>query len=193
MSEQTFDISKFDLYINKVRDDKAKEMNKALVTEFMPTLASMSASISGKWHSGENVALHLYRTCVVAEQYITNMGLSQEDIDVLYSACMNHDVGKAVYITKIRDPNQHQKLYDSGWNRAVIPDYYHGVLSSFVIAEWALSNNVIDNEVIYRTASAVASHMGKWMPKCPQPSNEIEKMVAMCDYLASRKEHIKIE
>jgi hypothetical protein len=120
------------------------------------------------------------------------MNLSDNDSDVLKASIFLHDISKTYSTTIERNPNEFQKLYVEKWNRGNESEYFHGVLSEFIIGKYVLENHIIDNVLIYKTAMAVSTHMGHWNPDCPQPSNDIQKYLALADYLASRK-NVKIE
>jgi len=66
----------------------------------------------------------------------------------------------------------------------------HGVICAEIIEK----DDFLPNEIKFRLAGAVASHMGQWNKDyktkkiiAPEPQSELEKFVHLCDYLASKK------
>lgn len=175
-------------YVNMIHDRSSKELVRKIIDDNLGSLKELPASISGHWHLGETLEEHIDRCCWFAVQIITNMGLSNEDADVLLFATLTHDISKPYNTRKERNPNDFQRLYQDMWNRGQVSEYYHGTLSAWVIGKYALENNVVDNPVVYRASNAVAAHMSHWVSEASQPRTDVEKYLCLCDYFGSRKE-----
>ncbi len=143
-------------------------------------------SISGKYHKHEpTMEIHIQRCVYFAREFIKAFNLSDEEADILIGACILHDVGLS-QIT--RKGNIHVEGWDyypvTGWSKKG-NGWDHPIRSSLVIGQKPFKNS-------RRIQDLVETHMEHWYDDwCRKPSNLLEYLCAMCDYLASR-ENIKL-
>ena len=83
-----------------------------------------------------------------------------------------------------------------GWTTSDFPDhtsFAHPLLMGDYIIEVALELGYGDMNTIYKISNCIKSHMGQWNTNkyenivLPKPQTVEEKIVHLCDYLASRK------
>ena len=177
----------------EIKDEEVKELTIALLKKYDKKLEELPASISGKHHLGEFVKEHIIRVVWFVKRVVEEFNLSQDEKDVLLSSALLHDIGNCVVVTKERNAEEFQKLYKTGWNKSVEGSKYHPVIGMFLVGKEIIEKKLYTNPLVIKVALAISSHMSHWShPECPLPRNDLEKFLALCDYLAS-KENIKIE
>ena len=99
--------------------------------------------------------------------------------DIVVSALILHDGIKAGWTTDLSPSNT---------------SFIHPLLMGDYIVEIALELCYEDMNTIYKIANCIKSHMGQWNTNSfdrtttlPKPETVEEKIVHLCDYLASRK------
>jgi hypothetical protein len=142
----------------------------------------IGASTSGKYHPsytlGEGglikhtkaavgIALQLFR----ADIY----DIKEDEKDIVVSALLLHDGLKC-----------------GMWEDKTA--FNHPILmKDFILKKYNENHYDIEFDIINKISNCVASHMGKWNTQdgndliLPTPQTQCEKMVHLCDYLASRK------
>ena len=171
-----------------IHNYELRQMVIDLLNQYMPKLKTYPASFSGYHHFGETIEEHIIKTVAFAALHIQEFNLNQDDADVLYASAILHDIANAEFISEERDPNQNQRLHQGKYNRSSEAAHYHAVLSMFMIGKYMLEKKLL-NPLIMKTALAVSAHMNHWYAEySPEPRNNVERFLAMSDYLASKKE-----
>jgi response regulator RpfG family c-di-GMP phosphodiesterase len=168
-------------FANYIKNRELREIVIEILKEKLETIKTMPASISGKYHLGETVEQHLIRTMAFAALFVQEFNLNQKDTDVLYASALLHDIANCYYTTKEYGVYHREKEATD----------YHPILGMFILGKKMIERNQL-NPLIIETALAISTHMSHWYNKNPLPRTDIEKFLAMSDYLASRKE-IKLE
>ena len=103
----------------------------------------------------------------------------EEISDVIFASLILHDGLKAGWTTDLKPSNT---------------VFNHPLLMGDYVVEVALEIGYSDMITIYRIANCIKSHMGQWNTNIyetetvlPKPQTIEEKIVHLCDYLASRK------
>jgi hypothetical protein len=176
--------------ISQIKDRDLKQMAEYFITKYEPVIAKMPASLSGYYHKAEkNCEDHIRRTFWFASQIAIEMNLNKLDTSILQTAALLHDMSNYELTYPQDHPAESTILYPSGWYRSSDAYTYHGVIGGFLIGEYMLhyrTEKVMEKIVL--VALAVSCHMGHWHPTCPQPTSDIQKYLALADFLASRDE-----
>jgi len=177
-----------------IKDRTLRQMTDHFLTKYKDQIQTIPPSLSGFHHGKEATTEdHLRRTFWFAQKCAEEFNLSPDDRDILLTCALLHDLGNYEYISKERNPAEFQTLYPTGFNRSREAYYYHPVLSTFMIGKYMLELPTHEvNNKICKVAMTVASHMSHWFAgfnnPCPLPKTEIERLLALSDYFASRDE-----
>ena len=172
-----------------IRDSGLKEVTIELLKRYNKKLEELPASISGKYHLGESTKDHIIRVVWFVNRIIEEFNLTQEERDVLLSSALLHDIGNCITTTKKRLLKEYQKLHKTGWYRSVEGSRYHPIIGMFLVGREILKRRLYTNRLVIKVALTISSHMSHWSyPECPLPRNDLEKFLALADYLASLKD-----
>ncbi|SEU09801.1 HD domain-containing protein [Lacrimispora sphenoides] len=145
---------------------------------------SMAASTTGKYHPsyalGEGGLVRHTKAVALFANYIcqleqTQNDLTQEERDCMIAGSILHDGFKE----------------GTGGSKFTVHDHPQ------ICANWILSNEIFnDFNMDYRNkiAEVISSHMGQWNENkrskvvLQKPTTSMQKIVHLCDYLASRKD-----
>ena len=156
---------------------------KFLLIHF-PEIKNMPSSISGQYHGeGETALEHIKKVASVARHICDALVIHGRVRDAILAACYLHDMGKYPYMKKGRVEDKGWKYYSStGWSRVMGSYDNHPNESAFIIDRSDLPHKSTLKRL-------VRAHMSKWgAPTNPTPERLDEKIVALADYLATRKE-----
>ena len=172
---------------NYIEDSEIKRGVEAIVAGNEHWYENYPVSISGKYHKHEpTMEIHIKRCVYFAREFIRAFNLSTQESDILIAACILHDVGLS-QVTRSGDvKTEGWKYYpETGWSRKG-NGWDHPIRSSLVIGQKPFKNS-------RRIQDLVETHMEHWYSEwCRRPSNLLECLCAMCDYLASR-ENIEVK
>lgn len=176
--------------------DIAQEINNeglrllitSILKDFLQKIKELPASLSLKHHLGETSETHIIRVIWFVKRICEEFNLNQEDKDVLIASALLHDIGNCVVTTKNRICEEYQKYYKTGWYRSVEGAKFHPIIGMFVVGQRAIELRQHTNPLVIKTALIISTHMSHWHLECPKPSTDVEKFLALADYLASRKE-----
>nr|WP_024835505.1 HD domain-containing protein [Clostridium sp. 12(A)] len=145
---------------------------------------SMAASTTGKYHPsyalGEGGLVRHTKAAALIANYIcqleqTQNEFTQEERDCMIAGTILHDGHKE----------------GNGGSKFTVHEHPQ------ICAEWILTNTIFDSfsmDYRYMIADVVASHMGQWNENkrskvvLQKPTTPMQKIVHLCDYLASRKD-----
>ena len=172
-----------------IRDSGLKEVTIGLLKRYNKKLEELPASISGKYHLGESTKDHIIRVVWFVNRIIEEFNLNQDEKDILVSSALLHDIGSCVVTTKERKPNEQQEYYQTGWYRSIEGAQFHPIIGGILVNREAFEKGQETNLLVIKVILAISSHMSHWScPDCPLPRDDLEKFLALADYLASRKE-----
>lgn len=153
------------------------------------TFWKIPSSFSGKYHpvdehgSGGNV-LHTKRVVRVAQVISDSYGLITQEKDVVYAACLLHDVTKGI----AHDDNKEDFFYDpmhpytvgAFVKKCQENDKKYG-------SESASSTLFLDEETVQSILRLVRCHLGPWSP-IPEtvPTTYMDMIVHLSDNVASK-------
>ena len=143
----------------------------------------VGASSTSKYHRGENNSVgglvrHTKGLIVVAEEMFRNdlfcEGFTETLKDCVRSACLLHDIAK------------------HGFNNSKFTVKTHPLDALVILNK---HKNIVSEKVFNKISKMVASHSGPWTQinknsSLPLPETKAEKIVHLCDYIASRKDII---
>lgn len=161
-------------YINNIKDPELREFTmqfRRLIPEYF---FHVPASRTGKYHPPCNLGEGglLRHTIFVCTQFknITEiestglvLGYTQEELDLMYIACIFHDFLK------------------QGWEKS--NDSYKNHAKNAAEA-FRMSRGFIKDSQIDFIAHCIESHMGQW--DSPTPQDKYQWLVHLADYMASR-------
>lgn len=169
--------------INSLRTDVMKELAINLANTIPDYWYHVPASSSGKYHPsyalGEGgLARHTFAACEILSYIFDVNYFSDMQKDMMMIAMLMHDTRKSGS--------------QAEYNNNVTTKFEHPLLAAEVILNYEKVYPNISEE-IEDIAKMVACHMNKWNTsdysdvELPVPVSYMERMVALSDYLASRK------
>lgn len=179
---------KIKMFINEIGDIKdvnLKEFATELIANADDYFFVVPASSSGKYHppfdlGDGGLVRHTRVVAYMAKSLAESYCFSDYDTDCLIVAALAHDIKK-------------QGRGDTGHTVWEHPE----LAREYIIETYNKQPFSISEDVVYKIANAVYSHMGKWgnEPRfckgntpLPMPVTEFEKALQAADYVASRKE-----
>lgn len=152
-------------------------MTKRVPGEFW----TIAASSTGKYHPEYSLGdgglfRHTMAALMIAKDLLVISKLkTPREFDIVYAALAMHDSCKR------------------GWPEyKAHTEWTHPLLAAKAWDEYAEDED-LDEEVSDLISSCIASHMGQWNTnkyskiELPLPESKLQKLVHICDYLASRK------
>ena len=146
---------------------------------------SVAASSTGKYHPsyalGEGGLVRHTKAAMRFLKHITSIEqttnqFTQDEIDCMLVALMLHDGIK------------------HGTEGSKFTTFTHPLVAAEFVSKREELNNIISPEYRNLISECIASHMGQWntdkrsSETLPKPQNKYQKLVHLCDYLASRKD-----
>ena len=178
------------LVLEEVSWIKNTKLRKAVqdILDKYPDYLKEPASVSGKYHKGENRKMHVRMALVVLKNICREFRITGIRRDKLYTAMILHDIGCVMQMK----PGKVQgwKYYEiTGWSKKLNGGVdAHPEIGFKIIME----ESSIQPRFKVEIANMVLKHMSHWYKHCPNPETEDEKWIAISDYLASRAD-IKFE
>ena len=172
------------------KKDSIEEQAYALLNKCFLGWREVPASISGRFHGGESMEVHIKNTVSVTKHLCDCYGVSEEDRDLLIGAAILHDMGKFVITTP-------SKMMIKGWRYYPQTDYSR--LEGLMKIHGPVGAAVLDDHKIDRQKELkdiVASHMHRFSPDAPQPITLYQHLICIADYIATignRQELINYE
>lgn len=175
----------FDEVIETIENTDIKEYARKLLETIPNYFWNVGASSTGKYHPQYALGdLGLARhTCALVRimNHILSLDCMKEDFnsrerDLLRIAGMMHDTRKSGN--------------DEDYIKSKFTKFDHPLLAAKIIRE----SKGIPSDEVELIANAIESHMGQWNTHkrssviLPVPQNKYQKMLHICDYLASRKD-----
>lgn len=177
------------------KNDDIKEFAKVLLDNAPEYFFHVSASSTGKYHpkyalGDRGLARHtkavirFYNHLMTIEQ--NNSMFTEREIDLGRISCLVHD------ILKSGTQEYYEEKSNNGEN-TVFTVFNHPLLSAKYIMSY--KETYLSEEEVKFIALAVGSHMGQWNTNkyepdiiLPKPRTDMQKIVHLADYLASRKD-----
>jgi len=147
------------------------------------------ASISGKYHYGENMEDHLIKVVKIIKDLCREFKVSEEDTDMLSAVGWLHDIGRYIITAKgdvSKKASNWTYFEKTGYSRQNDMMEKHPIIGSRMLLE--SDKNIPRKKEIQRL---IEIHMSHWYPEQPQPdlTNLFEIIICTSDYLASRKKY----
>ena len=190
-------MNKHELFTNELNtfaNEDIKELAKVLLDDAPDYFFKVAASSTGKYHPsyalGDGGLMRHTKAVVRFFNHI--IGIEQNsslftdrELDLGRTACLIHDIQKSGDATTYAEKsnNGEKKVFTVFDHPLLAAKYVMGYKGQFLN----------DGELEY-IASCVSSHMGEWSTDkrssivLPKPETEMQKMVHLADYLASRKD-----
>ena len=191
-------MNKHELFTNELKTFKhedIKEFAQVLIDNAPEYFFHVGASSTGKYHPkyalGERgllrhtkSVLRFYNHIISLEQN-SNM-FTEREVDLGRIACLVHDIQKS------GDSEYYNEKSNNGEN-TVFTVFNHPLLAAKYIMSY--KEQYLSEEELKFIAIAVGSHMGQWNTNkhepdivLPKPKTEMQKIIHLADYLASRKD-----
>lgn len=189
---------KYEIFIKELetfKNDDIKEFAKVLLNDSPDYFFNVPASSTGKYHpkyalgqSGlvrhTKAVVRFYNHIMTIEQ--NNCMFTEREIDLGRLACLVHDILKSGI----------QEYYDEKSNNGentVFTVFNHPLLAAKYVMSY--KDKYLSEEELKFIALATGSHMGQWNTNkhepdviLPKPKTDMQKIVHLADYLASRKD-----
>lgn len=185
----------FENELSKFENPNFRTFTETLINEFPSYYWTVPASSSGKYHPAQDVLNHglVYHTKAVCNMLEHLMApeaihdrMNSEERDCCRCACLVHDGWKSGDIKE-------DGTYED-----------HTVFDHPLIAQKHIlahkDDGIITDDAVNLIGELVSSHMGQWNTskyapgiELPKPTSDLQILVHMADYLASRKDIITIE
>ena len=171
----------FENELNLIQNEALREFVGNVLNGLPDYFRKIGASTSGKYHPaytiGEGGLIRHTKACV---------GIAKELLraELYYIESNEHDI---VYASLLL----HDGLKCGMWEDKTA--FNHPILMSNYLEERAVEYQFADNYTIKHIRKCIESHMGKWNTSnysdliLPTPQTDLEKLVHLCDYIASRK------
>lgn len=181
-------------YIDVISNPKLKLAVKIFLKEYGFKLHYMPSSFTGKYHpkdemGEEGLIIHTNRVCWFITRMSEAYGWDQPTLDKMLTAALFHDSGKvlqtegeSVLEYKGKEKKRYVKLTKKMTGRDTHP------YLSLRLAQKYLEKAGVDSLLTKEITSMIYCHMSHWYPWYPLPFTHEEKMLALADYLASRRE-----
>lgn len=163
--------------LNTIKDDSIREFTIRMLNELPDYFYEVPASSSGKYHPSYalgdgGLVRHTKAAVGIANMLFTIYDFSEHDCDIIRASLIMHDGLKSGYVQK-------------RWTQ-----FDHPIqMSTFIGARVKPEDDIFEDSELIR--GCIESHMGQWNTRngvvMPLPETEMQKMVHLCDYLASRK------
>jgi 23S rRNA maturation-related 3'-5' exoribonuclease YhaM len=176
------DKSALNSYIFMISDNDTREFTQLMLEAAPDYFWEVAASSTGKYHPeftlGEGgLVRHTKAALNVAISMFDNPMFAPKglDRDEVLAAILVHDTMKL------------------GWNHSKYTRHEHPVLVRELYDQKVAGHASISQEAADRILDMVASHMGPWNTDSrsdivlPKPATYNQKLVHLCDYIASRK------
>lgn len=168
--------------INYIKDEKIKELVMLTLIALPDSYFEVPASNSSKHYptytlGSGGLVRHTKAACKIAQDILSldqYSHLGQATKDIIYSALILHD----------------GLQWDESIENIV---FEHPLKMSKLIASTNQKYKVVDKNTLFSIVSAIESHMGQWNKDkkneevLPKPKTDIQRLVHLFDYLASRK------
>lgn len=176
-------VKVFEKELNYIKNTRYKENAKILINLLPDYFFEVPASSTGKYHPSfalneGGLVRHTKAVVRFGKELLSNQSVSsvftEDEKDLMLVAMIMHDGVK------------------SGIPKEKYTRFDHPLLASKLIKENKEKLTLTENEV-FALCNMIESHMGEWNTDydgneiLPKPVNKYQKMVHMCDYLASRK------
>ena len=185
----------FSKELETFKNDDIKEFAKILIDSAPDYFFHVAASSTGKYHPkyalGEmgllrhtKAVIRFYNHLMEVEQ--NNSMFTEREIDLGRIACLVHDMLKS-------GTYEYYNEKSNNGENVVFTVFDHPLLAAKQIMSY--KGKYLSEEELRFIALAVGSHMGQWNTNkheldvvLPKPKTEMQKIVHIADYLASRKD-----
>ena len=169
----------FDPFIEMICDNKLKEYVRVALDKVPEYFWTAPASSSGKYHPpyDSGIGGSVRHTIMMIRVALDLLRMQNENIlgpsvNAVIVACIFHDSFK-------------NGIVDCGHTI-----HEHPLLAAAFVSEEFKSYDVMFSEIV---SGSIRSHMGRWTTSkysnviLPEPKNDFDKLIALADYIASRK------
>ena len=177
--------------LDTIIHDDIREFAKVVLDDAPNYFFKVAASSTGKYHPayalGDGGLMRHTKAVVRIYNYIANLkqyNLGNRFIDLGRVACLAHDIQKSGTEEYYNERSKN--------GERVFTVFNHPLLAAEFIRKYK-GKYLIDDEIEI-IALMISSHMGQWNTNTkedivlPEPETELEKIVHLADYLASRKD-----
>lgn len=186
---------KFKKELESIKNTDIREFAKVILDDAPDYFFHVAASSTGKYHPqyalGDGglmrhtkAVVRMYNHLLSLEQY--NSLFTEREIDLGRVACIAHDIQKS------GNAQTYEEKSNNGQN-TVFTVFDHPLLAARYILQY--KGQYLEEEELRFIALAVGSHMGSWNTDkrnpgivLPKPQTEMQKLIHLADYLASRKD-----
>ena len=186
---------KFKKELETIRNDDIREFAEIILDDAPDYFFHVAASSTGKYHPQYALGdgglmrhtksvVRMYNHLLSLEQY--NCLFTEREIDLGRVACIAHDIQKS------GNAQTYEEKSNGGQNK-VFTVFDHPLLAARYILQY--KGQYLEEEELRFIALAVGSHMGQWNTDkrnpniiLPKPQTEMQKLIHLADYLASRKD-----
>ena len=184
----------FNKELETITNEDIRDFAKKLLDDAPEYFFHVAASSTGKYHPqislGDGGLMRHTKAVIRFFNHI--MGVEQNsslftdrELDLGRVACLIHDIQKS------GDATTYAEKSNNG-EKKVFTVFDHPLLAAKYVL--AYKGQYLNEEELEYIASAVRGHMGQWNTDkrssvvLPKPETEMQKMVHLADYLASRKD-----
>lgn len=184
----------FNKELETITNEDIREFAKKLLDDAPEYFFHVAASSTGKYHPqislGDGGLMRHTKAVIRFFNHI--MGVEQNyslfadrEIDLGRVACLIHDIQKS------GDATTYAEKSNNG-EKKVFTVFDHPLLAAKYVLSY--KGRYLNNDELEYIALCVSSHMGAWNTDkrssvvLPKPETEMQKMVHLADYLASRKD-----
>lgn len=181
-------------FLNKIKDPKLK---RATILAFRINgykFSFLPSSLTGKFHPKDEFGkggldAHTEKVCWYVDKIADEFGYPDHTRDLLLVAAYFHDLGKVKDTTVALALTYKGKKTERSVTvtRNIGGADVHPIISSRMAREYMEMEGVLEED-IQVICDIVSKHMSHWYGMLPQPNSELEKMLALADFLASRRE-----
>lgn len=191
-------MNKHEMFTNELKtfkNEDIREFVEVLIDNAPDYFFHVGASSTGKYHPKYALGdrglvrhtksvLRFYNHMMSIEQNYNTF--TEREIDLGRVACIVHDILKS-------GNTEHYSEKSNNGENTVFTVFNHPLLSAKYIMSY--KDQYLSEEELKFIALAVGSHMGQWNTNkhepnvvLPKPKTEMQKLVHLADYLASRKD-----
>ena len=186
---------KFTKELETFKNEDIKEFAKVILNDAPDYFFEVAASSTGRYHPKyalgsaglmrhTKAVIRFYNHIMTIEQ--NKSMFTEREIDLGRIACLAHDIQKS-------GTQEYYTEKSNNGENTVFTVFNHPLLSAKYVMSY--KGKYLSEEELKFVALATGSHMGEWNTNkhepdivLPKPKTEMQKIVHLADYLASRKD-----
>jgi len=180
----------------EINDPRIDEAIRDAFYHYRWKLESLPASLGGYYHPKDEhevggFLLHLQRVIWFVNMYCEEFNVNNGTRDCMLAAAFFHDISNC---EKIKFHRQVRIIDSKIVQREIILERKEEVLDdhprkSAEIAKFYLEKEGVPPNMVKRIVGMIERHMSHWYPFMPQPETLEEKIIALADFIMTRKEY----